>query len=163
MSPRKKSSKNRFRTEEEIYVVISHAHQLMRRIAEQHLRGLGITLVEYNLLVVIDSAPNVTATEIRTMLDASAPSITHIITSLENKGLIDRTMSRTDARRQHVTLSTKGKQVLKAGKKTIGSMAEHLGLPEKWYVETIDRVLDLNTRLQAYYQDQKKNAGRSKH
>lgn len=147
--PRKPSPQpaRRFPVEEEIYIVISHAHHLMRRLAERQLSGTGVTLVEYNLLRIIESAPNVTATEIRTLLDASAPSITHIITSIEKKGLIKRSMDRSDARRQHMTLTPKGKEMLQKGKKAISKTTKELAFSEKWYLETVDRIIDFNTRL----------------
>jgi DNA-binding MarR family transcriptional regulator len=69
----------------------------------------GLRRVEFTVLVLIDSNPDVTAKKLGTALGIAAPNMTVMLDRLEKRELLRRVKSEADGRAQHVILTRKGK------------------------------------------------------
>jgi DNA-binding MarR family transcriptional regulator/GNAT superfamily N-acetyltransferase len=90
----------------------------MRRFNRFYTRQLGLlnkgylssnrTLTDVRVLYELASKKNVTATEIAAELQIDVAYLSRILARFERQGLVKRTVSRTDARERHLTLTAKG-------------------------------------------------------
>jgi DNA-binding MarR family transcriptional regulator/N-acetylglutamate synthase-like GNAT family acetyltransferase len=90
----------------------------MRRFNRFYTRQLGLlnqgylssnrTLSEVRVLYELARKKNVTATKIAGELQIDVAYLSRILARFERQGLVKRTVSRTDARERHLTLTAKG-------------------------------------------------------
>jgi DNA-binding MarR family transcriptional regulator len=69
----------------------------------------GLRRVEFTVLVLIDSNPDVTAKKLGNALGIAAPNMTVMLDRLEKRELLRRVKSEADGRAQHVILTRKGR------------------------------------------------------
>ncbi len=98
--------------DERLYLELTRCYVLSRRLAEDAVRLLRITLTEYNLLRIVENHPGIRAAEARSRLMATAPSVAQVVKSLEAKNLIERGHSAGDGRSRPMRLSALGKKTV---------------------------------------------------
>ena len=76
------------------------------------VKTLNISLAEYNCLVQFFQQDSYNVKELAERLDITSGGVTHIITSLEGKGYITRTISPEDRRGINVILTSKGRKIV---------------------------------------------------
>lgn len=87
------------------------ALRLARRVAIR-IEQTGMSTGDVETLAVIDANPNITPTEVATALDRATPTISHVLTRLDNAGLITRTVSARDKRARVLALTPAGRTAL---------------------------------------------------
>lgn len=122
--------------EEQAFFAIHRGYHATRKFADSMLSPLGLTVAEYHCLRVIETTPNVLASEIRRRLMTTAPSVARIVASLELKGLLRRSRNSSDARKLNLTLSRRGKSLL-ARARTLAARRVRDMLPERVLKEFI--------------------------
>jgi DNA-binding MarR family transcriptional regulator len=115
--------------EEQLFLELTRAYALCRRIAEEAMGSAKITLTEYNLLRIVENTPGITATAVRERLMATAPSVAQVVKTVEAKGLLKRTRAAEDARNQHMHLTAKGRTVTGKARDAIGQALRASGVP----------------------------------
>jgi DNA-binding MarR family transcriptional regulator len=85
---------------------------------KQKLRKLGITHPQFVVLTSLNflsqSDENITQVRIAKMADMDVMSISQIITGLEKKGFVTRSVNANDSRANQVKLLPKGQEIVKA-------------------------------------------------
>lgn len=76
------------------------------------IRPLGITPSEAGVIRILGHAPGITQRELADKLGALQSRVVALIDGLERKGLVVRTRSTTDRRRQQLDLTAAGRQML---------------------------------------------------
>lgn len=107
-----KNSQNSITREEELFLLLSQAHQLVKKYANNIMSSCGVTLAEYNFLRIVGDAPQISPGDVRKRLAVTAPSVTQLVRNLEQKDLIMRTQNKTDSRAQHMQLTPTGEQLV---------------------------------------------------
>jgi DNA-binding MarR family transcriptional regulator len=70
-----------------------------------------LTSQELSVLHAIDAGATY-PTDIATRLNQASPTVSHVISRLTSRGLIDRTRVAADARKRRLTLTTNGEEIL---------------------------------------------------
>ncbi len=76
------------------------------------VKMLGITAAEYNCLVQFFNTDSFGVKELAERLDITPGGVTRIVTSLEEKGIVERKISPEDRRGINVMLTPKGKKIV---------------------------------------------------
>lgn len=76
------------------------------------IQTLNISLAEYNCLIQYFNVDSLAVKVLADRLDITPGGVTRIITSLEEKGLVDRLMSKQDRRGIDVVLTQSGKAMV---------------------------------------------------
>jgi DNA-binding MarR family transcriptional regulator len=74
----------------------------------------GLRPVEYTVLALVDANPGLTARQLARALAVAPPNITVWLDRLESRGLIGRSRSEADARKQHIRASAAGRTLARA-------------------------------------------------
>ena len=93
-----------------------------RNVAAVH----GLRRVEFTVLVLIDSNPDVTAKKLGNALGIAAPNMTVMLDRLERRELLRRVKSEADGRAQHVILTRKGKALAAKAEMAAATAEEEL-------------------------------------
>ena len=113
-----------------IYFGCKRAFHSFLRLTRGAFEGLGLTAARFDLLTAIDRHPCGTyQNDLRRMLGVSAPTVSRMLRSLEQLGLVLRERVPQDRRLRHVTLSEKGLALLRRATEVfIGSGAIQLAV-----------------------------------
>lgn len=95
----------------------------LKRSFKQHLGGLALKAVEYSILVLLDSNPEVNQKQLGETLDVSAPNLAVTLDRMVAQGWVQRKRSERDRRAQNVRLTPAG-QALAAKARRIGERME---------------------------------------
>ncbi len=76
------------------------------------VKMLGITAAEYNCLVQFFNTDSFGVKELAERLEITPGGVTRIVTSLEEKGIVERKISPEDRRGINVTLTPRGKKIV---------------------------------------------------
>jgi DNA-binding MarR family transcriptional regulator len=114
----------------------------------------GCTPSEIRVLVAIKkggnaAVPHMTVSEISKHLHVTPPSITHLLNSLEGRGLIERHMDKADRRVIVVTLTRQGEDVTKEAKEVISTNMK--GLIDDLGEEQSNLLADLLFQVYHYF------------
>lgn len=113
--------------------------QRFRRIFKGPNNFAGLKHSEMGLLFNIkggctNEPDGIKVSELSSRMHVTSPSITQLVTSMEEQGLVTRTMDREDRRSVKVTLTPKGIEITDMAEQKLMAMltglVEHLG-PEK--------------------------------
>lgn len=77
------------------------------------VKRTGITSAEYNCLIQFYTQENLSMKELSERLDITPGGVTRIVTSLEKKGIVRRSISPEDRRGINVSLTKKGVKIVK--------------------------------------------------
>jgi DNA-binding MarR family transcriptional regulator len=98
-------------TNSETVAMYHHADRLARKLALR-LETTGMNVQELVVLATIDANPGLTPTDVATALDRATPTISHVLSRLDDAGLITRTVSSLDKRARVLALTAAGRTAL---------------------------------------------------
>ena len=120
------------------------ASRLITKAYEPYFRPLGITYTQYLVLMVLWERDHQPVNDIAKMLYLETNTVTPLIQRMEKAGLVERTRGCEDCRQRIVSLTEKGREMERAGKKIPSCMVGVLhdcGMEEE-QLYTIAPVLD---------------------
>ncbi len=136
--------------DEKFFLLLSQNYSLCRKFAENELRSAGITLAEYSFLRVLENKPEITANEAGKKLGSTPPSISQLVRSLSQKGLIKRKTDTDDTRRQPMLLTSKGSSVIRNARKSIDASLQKLMIPKNVFESLVINLTTFFTSLSSY-------------
>jgi DNA-binding MarR family transcriptional regulator len=86
----------------------------------------GLTLSQYHLLLAVADCPMARCGDLADQVGASAPTVTRMLSNLEDAGIIRRERSAEDRRGVHVELTEKGRRLLEAKRLVVNTKREAL-------------------------------------
>lgn len=95
----------------------------LKRSFKEHLGALALKAVEYSILVLLDTNPEVNQKQLGETLDVSAPNLAVTLDRMVAQGWVQRERSERDRRAQNVRLTPAG-QALAARAREIGERME---------------------------------------
>ncbi|HZV93340.1 MAG TPA: MarR family transcriptional regulator [Caldimonas sp.] len=97
------------------------------RIFNKHIgEPFQLRRLEFTILMLIASNPHVTQRQMSLALDVSAPRLTIICDKLVDRGLITRTRSEDDRRKQYIALTPKGETLVRKTDRIAETMEREL-------------------------------------
>lgn len=103
--------------------------QLMGSLDQRH-EGVDLTLVQARLLITIDSQADIEVGELARVLDLEATFVSRTLSTLEDRGLLTRSISQRDRRARTVALLPAGEavlsQVIKRSNARVQAAIDHL-------------------------------------
>jgi DNA-binding MarR family transcriptional regulator len=93
----------------------------------RHLGPLGLKAVEFSILVLVASNPEVNQKQLGQALDVSAPNMAITLDRLVERGWVERVRSTTDRRAQIIHLTRAGRELVQRAE-TIGRTMEDSAL-----------------------------------
>ncbi len=128
------------------------------------VKTLEISVAEYNCLVQFFETPNFSVKELAERLDITSGGVTRIITSLEERGYIRRTISSEDRRGIKVALTDKGcrivSEIREASTQVHGNILEQIK-PEK-RKQVLEGIKRLNSALDTWLLEHQTGGGSKK-
>ena len=82
--------------------------------------------IDFTILMLVASNPNVTQRQMSLALDVSAPRLTLVCDKLVERGLITRTRSEEDRRKQTIALTRKGVALVRKAERIADGMESEL-------------------------------------
>ncbi len=86
----------------------SRAAITLRRVFVRHLGPLELKVVDYSILTLVDSNPQVNQKRLGETLDISPPNMAVTIDRMVERGWVERVRSRRDRRAMHIHLTPAG-------------------------------------------------------
>lgn len=111
---------------------IAQAAIVTDQVFDDQMGDGGLRRVEFTILALVEANPDVSARQLARALAVTPPNIAIWLDRLEQRGLVHRTRSETDARVQHIRLSRAGavlvkratRQLLDAERTALASLSE---------------------------------------
>jgi MarR family 2-MHQ and catechol resistance regulon transcriptional repressor len=113
-------------TPEQLWIAIAHCYRAMSSLIERSFQNSGLSLTDFMLLEGLLHKGSMTITEIQASALLATGSMTAAIDRLESKGLIARTLSKSDRRARVLQLTGEGKAVITL------AYQEHSGDLKRW-------------------------------
>lgn len=104
--------------------VASRAALVLRKDFERTLGPLGLKIVDYSLMVLVVSNPEVNQKQLGEALDISAPNMAITIDRLVERGWVERVRSTQDRRAMIIHLTATGRELVKRAQKIAATMEE---------------------------------------
>lgn len=104
--------------------VASRAALVLRKDFERSLGPLGLKVLDYSLLVLVASNPEVNQKQLGEALDVSAPNMAITLDRLVERGWVERVRSTQDRRAMIIHLTTSGRDLVKRAQKIAATMEE---------------------------------------
>jgi DNA-binding MarR family transcriptional regulator len=133
------------------------SRRLSRVLGQRLMRDSGLSAADYELLVPLSEAPDdqLRARDLARMVDWEKSRLSHHLTRMEQRGLVERRECPTDARGAYISLTTNGRRAIEdAAPQHVEAVRENfidLLTPGEVAVLTdiADRVLDHLGRVDA--------------
>lgn len=111
---------------------IAQAGIVTDQVFDERVGADGLRRVEFTILALVEANPDVTARQLARALAVTPPNIAIWLDRLEQRGLVLRTRSPSDARVQHIRLARAGaalvkrstEQLLAAERATLSTLSE---------------------------------------
>lgn len=97
----------------QIGIIKARAHRTFSDVLAKSLVTYDLTVTEWTVLGVINDRPGVTFVEIAELLNTKASHPTQVVTGLQQRKLITRKVSKEDGRVKRLTLTPKGKELVR--------------------------------------------------
>ena len=104
--------------------VASRAAIVLRKDFERELGPLGLKVLDYSLLVLVASNPEVNQKQLGEALDVSAPNMAITIDRLVERGWVERVRSTQDRRAMIIHLTVAGRDLVKRAQKIAATMEQ---------------------------------------
>ena len=104
--------------------VASRAAIVLRKDFERELGPLGLKVLDYSLLVLVASNPEVNQKQLGEALDVSAPNMAITIDRLVERGWVERVRSTQDRRAMIIHLTAAGRDLVKRAQKIAATMEQ---------------------------------------
>jgi DNA-binding MarR family transcriptional regulator len=134
----------------------SRAGHLIRRMNQisvamflEETRSLGLTTVQYAALNMIDEVPGIDQARLSSMIAFDTTTLVKVLDRLSEKGLITRTRSRTDRRKQLLNATARGREVIRKIQPMIDRSEQRLLAPlrpsdRRKFIELLTQLVDVN-------------------
>ena len=99
----------------------------MRRVFVRHLGPLDLKIVEFSILMLVASNPQINQKRLGAALDISPPNMAVTLDRMVERGWVERVRSTQDRRAQQIHLTAKGTELVQRAEK-IASTMEHASL-----------------------------------
>lgn len=100
----------------------SRASIELKKTFARHLGPLELKAVEFSILVLVASNPQVNQKQLGQALDVSAPNLAVTLDRMVERGWVERVRSTQDRRAQHVHLTEKGRELTRQAEKIASTM-----------------------------------------
>jgi DNA-binding MarR family transcriptional regulator len=100
----------------------SRAAITMRRVFARHFGPLDLKVVEFSILMLVASNPEVNPKRLGQALDISAPNMAVMLDRMVERGWVERVRSTQDRRAVHIHLTAKGKELVQRAEKIAATM-----------------------------------------
>src|SRR6266702_3162972 len=97
---------------EQVWITLAHCYRAMSSLIERSFLNSGLSLTDFMLLEALLHKGPMTITEIQSSALLATGSMTAAVDRLESKGLIARTLSKSDRRARVLQLTGEGKAVI---------------------------------------------------
>jgi DNA-binding MarR family transcriptional regulator len=134
----------------------SRAGHLIRRMNQisvamflEETRSLGLTTVQYAALNMIDEVPNIDQARLSSMIAFDTTTLVKVLDRLSEKGLITRTRSQADRRKQLLNATAQGREVIRKIQPMIDRSEQRLLAPlapsdRRKFIEMLTQLVDVN-------------------
>ena len=130
-----------------IFFGLKRAYHGALRVTRRGLVRLGLTAARFDLLYIVQKAGQMmTQRELRSALGVSGPTVSRMLGSLEERGLVHREVSDLDRRERNVMLTNAGRRcVRKAARSLIHTGHVQLAIDaalcaDRWHNPTASRT-----------------------
>ena len=89
------------------------AFQAFEHYATGHVRSLGLTMTQFDIVATLGNQPPMTCKELAEKTLILKGTMTGVLERLESKGLIEKTINEADARSYRVGLTKSGERLFK--------------------------------------------------
>lgn len=96
----------------------------LRKAFARHLGPLGLKVLDYSLLVLVASNPEVNQKQLGEALDVSAPNMAITLDRLVEAGWVERVRSTRDRRAMLIHLTPAGRQLVQRAERIAASMEQ---------------------------------------
>ncbi len=96
----------------------------LRKDFARHLGPLGLKVVDYSILVLVASNPEVNQKQLGEALDISAPNMAITLDRLVESGWVERVRSTQDRRAMLIHLTAAGRELVQRAEKIAATMEE---------------------------------------
>jgi DNA-binding MarR family transcriptional regulator len=96
----------------------------LRKAFARHLGPLGLKVLDYSILVLVASNPEVNQKQLGEALDVAAPNMAITIDRLVEAGWVERVRSTRDRRAMLIHLTRAGRELVQRAEKTAATMEE---------------------------------------
>ncbi len=90
---------------------LARTYQAFEGYSSPHVRSLGLTPVQFDVIVTLANQPPMTFKELGEKTLISKSSLTGVVERMVQKGFIETLLNTEDARSQNLRLTTKGQKV----------------------------------------------------
>ena len=90
---------------------LARTYQAFEGYSSPHVRSLGLTPVQFDVIVTLANQPPMTYKELGEKTLISKSSLTGVVERMVQKGFIEALLNTEDARSQNLRLTTKGQKV----------------------------------------------------
>lgn len=90
---------------------LARTYQAFEGYSSPHVRSLGLTPVQFDVIVTLANQPPMTFKELGEKTLISKSSLTGVVERMVQKGFIEALLNTEDARSQNLRLTTKGQKV----------------------------------------------------
>ena len=94
----------------------------LKKTFARHLGPLELKAVEFSILVLVASNPQVNQKQLGQALDVSAPNLAVTLDRMVERGWVERVRSTQDRRAQHVHLTARGRELTQQAEKIAATM-----------------------------------------
>ena len=94
----------------------------MRRVFARNFEPLDLKVVEFSILMLVASNPQVNQKQLGAALDISAPNMAVTIDRLVERGWVERVRGTKDRRAMHIHLTKDGEALVVRAEKIAGAM-----------------------------------------
>ena len=100
----------------------SRAAIQLKKTFARHMGPLELKAVEFSILVLVASNPQVNQKQLGQALDVSAPNLAVTLDRMVERGWVERVRSTQDRRAQHVHLTARGRELTQQAEKIAATM-----------------------------------------
>jgi DNA-binding MarR family transcriptional regulator len=100
----------------------SRASIELKKTFAKHLGPLQLKAVEFSILMLVASNPQVNQKQLGAALDVSAPNMAVTLDRMVERGWVERVRGTQDRRAQHIHLTPKGRELVQRAEKIAATM-----------------------------------------
>jgi DNA-binding MarR family transcriptional regulator len=106
--------------------LVKQVELAIRSHLDDVLRPTGLTALQYTALTVLERHSDLSSAQLARNSFVTAQSMADMITTLEDRGLIERHRDGTDRRRLVVALTENGRELLDRYRHQVSTLEEHM-------------------------------------
>ena len=129
--------------------LIRRMNQISVAIFLEETRALGLTTVQNAALNMIDEVPNIDQARLSSMIAFDTTTLVKVLDRLTEKGLITRTRSQTDRRKQLLNATAQGRDVVRKIQPMIDRAEQRILAPlspsdRRKFMEMLTQLVNVN-------------------